>query len=67
MKNTKHNEEAIHLRTEAGGGREQRAGGLPGGRQDGKSLSSITLSMAGALSDADQRKEFGVTKPWPPQ
>ena len=34
---------------------------------DGKSLSCITLSRKGVLSEADQRKAYGVTKPWPPQ
>jgi hypothetical protein len=34
---------------------------------DGKSLSCITLSRNGVLSEADQRKAYGVTKPWPPQ
>lgn len=34
---------------------------------DGKSLSSITLSMNGVLSEAEQREAYGVTKPWPPQ
>jgi hypothetical protein len=34
---------------------------------DGKALSAITLSMNGVLSEADQRKAYGVTKPWPPQ
>lgn len=33
---------------------------------DGKVLSAITLSMNGVLSKADQRKAYGVTKPWPP-
>ena len=34
---------------------------------DSKALSSITLSRNGVLSEADQRKAYGVTKPWPPQ
>ncbi len=34
---------------------------------DGKALSAITLSINGVLSEADQRKAYGVTKPWPPQ
>lgn len=34
---------------------------------DGKTLSSITLSRNGVLSEVDQRNAYGVTKPWPPQ
>jgi hypothetical protein len=34
---------------------------------DGKSLSVITLARNGVLSEADQRKAYGVTKPWPPK
>jgi hypothetical protein len=34
---------------------------------DGKNLGFITLSSHGVLSKADQRKAYGVTKPWPPQ
>lgn len=34
---------------------------------DGKSLSVITLAKNGVLSEADQRKAYGVTKPWPPK
>ena len=30
-------------------------------------LSAITLSRNAVLSDPEQRKEHGVTKPWPPQ
>jgi hypothetical protein len=30
-------------------------------------LSAITFSRNGDLSDPDRRKEYGVTKPWPPQ
>lgn len=34
---------------------------------DGKSLGFITLSRNGVLSEAEHRKAYGVTKPWPPQ
>ncbi len=33
---------------------------------DGKTLGCITLSRNGVLSEADQRKAYRVTKPWPP-
>ncbi|QQL44583.1 hypothetical protein [Sulfuriroseicoccus oceanibius] len=34
---------------------------------DGKSLGIITLLKDGVLSEATQRKAYGVTKPWPPK
>lgn len=34
---------------------------------DGVKLGYITISRAGVLSDAEQRKLYGVDKPWPPQ
>ena len=34
---------------------------------DGKSLGAITLARNGVLSEADQRKAYGVTNPWPPK
>jgi hypothetical protein len=34
---------------------------------DGKTLGFITLSSNGVLSEADQRKAYGVTQPWPTQ
>lgn len=32
---------------------------------DGRKLSFITLARHGVLSSAEQRKAYGVTKPWP--
>jgi hypothetical protein len=34
---------------------------------DGVNLGFITISRAGVLSDPEQRKLYGVDKPWPPQ
>ena len=34
---------------------------------DGVNLGLITISRAGVLSDPEQRKLYGVDKPWPPQ
>jgi hypothetical protein len=34
---------------------------------DGVKLGYITISRAGVLSNAEQRKHYGVDKPWPPQ
>lgn len=34
---------------------------------DGLKLGYITITRAGVLSDAEQRKLYGVDKPWPPQ
>ena len=33
---------------------------------DGEALGMITLGRNGVLSEADQRENYGVTKPWPP-
>jgi hypothetical protein len=34
---------------------------------DGKTLEIITLMKNGVLSGSEQRQNYGVTKPWPPQ
>lgn len=34
---------------------------------DGVKLGYITISRSGVLSDAEQRRLYGVDKPWPPQ
>lgn len=34
---------------------------------DGLGLSAVTLMRNGVLSEAEQRKFYGVTKPWPPR
>ena len=34
---------------------------------DGKQLGYITLMRDGVLSKPEQRKSYGVTKPWPPE
>lgn len=34
---------------------------------DGQKLGYITLIQEGVLSDEEQRKSYGVTRPWPPE